>query len=115
MNILKTVGEKVKVARRAQGISQEKLGELTGLSTNYVGQVERGQRQVALDTLAKITEALGTDLGTIFEDFRATGKKSPTEMEISALNETARYLGIEDLKALRLIAERLAKTVRQAK
>jgi len=109
MNILKTVGEKVKVIRKAQGISQEKLGELTGLSTNYVGQIERGQRQVALDTLEKITVALGTDLGTIFEDFRATGKKSPTETEISAMNESARSLGIEDIKALRLMADRLAK------
>ncbi|MGC2422754.1 MAG: helix-turn-helix transcriptional regulator [Nitrospirota bacterium] len=108
MEILKTIGAKIKTRRKAKGFSQEKLGELTGLSTNYIGQIERGQRQVALDTLAKIVDVLETDLGTLFEDFR-TGKKSPVDAEISALTHAARTMGLEDLKFMRKMAERLAK------
>ena len=108
MEILKTIGAKIKTRRKAKGLSQEKLGELTGLSTNFIGQIERGTRQAALDTLAKIVDVLETDLGTLFEDFK-TGKKSPVDAEISALTEAARTMGLEDLKFMRKMAERLAK------
>jgi len=37
------------------------------------------------------------------------GKKSPAEAEIIALNEAARSMGIEDLRALRMVGERLVK------
>lgn len=109
MEILKIIGKKIKARRKSVGLSQEKLGELTSLSTNYIGQIERGQRQVALDTLAKITEVLGTDLGTVFDDFRTKGNKTPADTEIASLTEAAQSLGIEDLKILRRTAERLAK------
>jgi hypothetical protein len=59
--------------------------------------------------LAKIVDVLETDLGTLFEDFK-TGKKSPTDAEISSLNEAARRMGIEDLKVLRKVAERFVRT-----
>jgi len=115
MKILKTIGEKIKASRKAKGLSQEKLGELTGLSTNYIGQIERGQRQVAIDTLAQITEVLETDLGTIFEDFKTGVRKSPAEAEISVLTEAARRMGLEDLKALRRIAQKLSKSKKQGR
>lgn len=109
MEILKILGEKIKVRRKTKGLSQERLGELTNLSTNYIGQIERGQRQVAIDTLAQIAGVLETDLGTLFEHFKRSGSKSPIDTEMLALTDAARKMGLDDLKALRKIAERLAK------
>lgn len=109
MDILKVVGEKVRLIRKGQGLSQEVLAEKTGLTANYVGLVERGQKQVTLVTLKSIADALGADVAVLFEGCSVTGKKSPAEAEISALNEAARAMGVEDLRALRKMAERLAK------
>jgi len=79
------------------------------LTANYVGLVERGQKQVTLVTLKSISDTLGLDVAVLFEGCTAPGKKSPAEAEITALNEAARSMGIEDLKALRTVGERLAK------
>jgi len=109
MDILKVVGEKVRLIRKGQGLSQEALAEKTGLTANYVGLVERGQKQVTLVTLKSISDSLGLDIAVLFEGCTAQGKKSPAEAEIIALNEAARSMLTEDLKFLRKMAEKLAK------
>jgi transcriptional regulator with XRE-family HTH domain len=39
-------------------LSQEKLAEKANLHHNYVGEVERGEKAVSIDTLLKIARAL---------------------------------------------------------
>ena len=51
-------------ARREQlGLSQEKLAERTTLHWSYIGQVERGQRNLSLHNILRIAHALDTDAG----------------------------------------------------
>lgn len=109
MDVLIAVGEKIRIIRKGHGLSQEELGEKTGLSANYIGLVERGQKQVTIVTLDKISEALGVELSILFEDHKAKSKKSPTESEIFALVNYARTIKFEDLKTLRRLAERFTK------
>ena len=109
MDILKVVGEKVRLIRKGQGLSQETLAEKTGLTANYVGLVERGQKQVTLVTLKSIADALGVDIAVLFEGCTVEGKKSPTEAEISALNEAVRTMRLEELKAIRKVVELIAR------
>ncbi|MFN0135684.1 MAG: helix-turn-helix domain-containing protein [Phycisphaerae bacterium] len=57
--IKRWVGAKVRELREAKGWSQEELGFKSGLHRNYVGGIERGERNVAIVNVAKLAKALG--------------------------------------------------------
>ena len=42
-------------------LSQEKLAELSDLSTNYIGEIERTNRKVTIDTVEKVAKGLNID------------------------------------------------------
>ncbi|MBQ7030852.1 MAG: helix-turn-helix transcriptional regulator [Bacilli bacterium] len=42
-------------------MSQEKLAEMSNMSTNYIGDIERGNRKVTIDTIEKIANGLKID------------------------------------------------------
>lgn len=54
----KDFGARVRELRRQQGLSQEALAHAAGLDRSYVGQVERGERNVSLDNILRIADAL---------------------------------------------------------
>lgn len=51
-------GDEVRHKRQELKWSQEKLSRAAGLHLSYVGQVERGQRNVSLTNIIKIARAL---------------------------------------------------------
>jgi len=61
-------GLAVRRFRLAKGVSQEKLGELADIHRTYIGDVERGTRNVALVNMTKIAVALGLPLSRILQD-----------------------------------------------
>ena len=63
--IRKRFGEKVRELRRAKGLSQEELAFRAGIHRNYLGGIERGERNPALDNIAEIAKALGLTLGEL--------------------------------------------------
>ena len=69
-------GRRVRLHREAQGLSQEGLAELSGLHRNYVGSVERGERNIGLDNIHALAEALGITAADLFEE-AATGRSQP--------------------------------------
>lgn len=56
---LKKFGEYVLKLRKARNLSQEQLAELAGLHRNYIGGIERGERNVALINIVRLAKALG--------------------------------------------------------
>lgn len=59
--LLRTFGDRVRSRREALGLSQERLAEIAGLHRNYVGSLERGERNVALVNITKLAAALEVD------------------------------------------------------
>jgi len=53
------VAENIRKYRKKLNISQEELAERAGLHRTYIGGVERGERNITLDTLQTIAVALG--------------------------------------------------------
>lgn len=53
------VGERVRRLRERAGWSQEELGFRSGLHRNYIGGIERGERNVAIVNIARLAKAFG--------------------------------------------------------
>ena len=68
MNHTTTIGEKVKSLRASQSLTLKQLSELTGLSTGFLSQMERGLSPIAIDSLENISKALGVELSTFFDN-----------------------------------------------
>ena len=65
--IAKTVGQRIRNYRTQLGYSQEKLAELSGCHPTYIGQLERGEKNATLESIEKISSALGVTLSRLFE------------------------------------------------
>lgn len=55
---LEKFGAQVRQLRKALGLSQEDLAELTDLHRTYIGGIERGERNVALINIIRLAKAL---------------------------------------------------------
>jgi transcriptional regulator with XRE-family HTH domain len=70
MEIRTDFGLRVKELRARSGISQEVLAYRSGLDRSYIGGVERGQRNISLDNIQKIAEALNVTIEYMFSQER---------------------------------------------
>jgi transcriptional regulator with XRE-family HTH domain len=64
---LKIFGEQVRKLRKARGLSQEELAELAQRHRNYIGGIERGDRNVAFLNIVRLAKALGVSLSELLE------------------------------------------------
>jgi transcriptional regulator with XRE-family HTH domain len=67
MDVKVLVGRNVRRFRLEKGLTQEKLTEDSGVSQQYISELERGARNPTIDTLAKIALALGVTTTDLFE------------------------------------------------
>lgn len=61
-------GYVVRKHRIAKGVSQEKLAEYANIHRTYLGDVERGVRNIALVNMHRIAFALGVPLSRLISD-----------------------------------------------
>ena len=66
-DINKEVGFSIRRIREQRGLSQEKLAALAGLHRAYIGQIERGEKNVGLKNLEKIAKALELEVRCLVE------------------------------------------------
>lgn len=62
------LGRRIKEERIKLNKTQEQLAEEVNLSTSYVGQIERGERRLTLDSLINITNCLGVTVDYLLQE-----------------------------------------------
>lgn len=60
--LLRKVGECIKRARTARGLSQEELADRAGLDRSYMSGIERGVRNTSVLKLAAVAKALDVSI-----------------------------------------------------
>ncbi|MBA1336308.1 MAG: Transcriptional regulator, Xre family [Firmicutes bacterium] len=58
----KAIGQRIREEREKLGLSREEFAEIIELSDYYVGQLERGERQMSLTALVKVVNCLHVSL-----------------------------------------------------
>jgi len=74
--VLPTLGRVLRAAREDQGLSQEQLGEETGIHRNYIGGIERGERSPSVETISRLAGALHVSLSDLFARAERLGARS---------------------------------------
>lgn len=58
----------LRIRRKEMGISQETLADMAKLHRTYIGDIERFERNVSIDNIEKLANALGVDISDLLQD-----------------------------------------------
>ncbi|HPD60222.1 MAG TPA: helix-turn-helix transcriptional regulator [Thermodesulfobacteriota bacterium] len=61
------LGARIRKLRKEKGLSQEALAEKADLHYTFIGEVERGEKNISIVSLEKLTKALGISLTDLFD------------------------------------------------
>ncbi len=86
-SVFQLIGARVRSIRKSKGLTQEQLADLASTSHSYIGDLERGERNVTLQSLQRISDALGVTFFELFQygEFTGIEKKNPTIWKIVEL------------------------------
>lgn len=62
------LGRRLREERHKLNLTQETLAEKVDISDAYIGQIERGERHLTLDTLIRIANHLGVTIDYLLQD-----------------------------------------------
>lgn len=68
-----SIGTNIRKFRTEKKLRQEDLAERAGLSANYIGMVERGEKIPSLESFISIVNALGVSADMVLHDVLETG------------------------------------------
>lgn len=68
MDLVKIVGERIRFYRKERGLSQEELAFRASLHNTYIGQLERGEKNATIESLAKVCAALDITLAELINN-----------------------------------------------
>ena len=69
-----TIGDRIKEARKKQGLTQEQLAERLDVSVEFVGQIERGLKLPSMNVFIKLIGVLNVSADYLLRDSVSTGQ-----------------------------------------
>jgi len=75
MDIKVAIGERIAQLRKAKNLSQQKFSYEAEIERSYLTHVEKGRKNISIETLIKITDALEISLKDFFNQEPFNGKK----------------------------------------
>jgi transcriptional regulator with XRE-family HTH domain len=90
------IGDRIRIARKAAGLSQEEVARRAGLSLKGMGEIERGDiEDPHISSLTRIARALGVSVGTLLkEEEPALAGKAEAPEETGLAEEEGRSLAL---------------------
>ena len=98
------IGNRIKAARKAKGLSQSELSELIDKSVGYMSYIETGSKKPSLETLIQIANALDVTIDELLSDnLAAASPVSNTQInqllsDCSAFEKSVILLSIKSIK-----------------
>lgn len=74
--VAKLFGATLRQLRKAKGLTQERVAELTGISTNFVSELERGLKAPGLVVIVRLSKALDVSVHELLAEFTETNLRS---------------------------------------
>jgi transcriptional regulator with XRE-family HTH domain len=68
MDIKEEFGKRLYQLRKERKMSQENLAELSELNRPYISAIEQGKRNISLEVIEKLAQALNIEINQFFED-----------------------------------------------
>ena len=62
---LRKLGAAIRAARLERGLSQETLADAAGIDRSHMGKIERGERNVSVLNVARVSEALNVTIAAL--------------------------------------------------
>ena len=106
---LDTIGKNIRKYRLAKKLRQEDLAERAGLSANYIGMVERGEKIPSLETFITILNSLEVSADMVLTDVVSVGYIVKNSM----LNEKLSKLTKDDKEKIYEVIDILIKHSKQ--
>lgn len=102
------LGNRIRQMRVAAGLSQPALAKRAEMDYKYLGGVERGERNLTIDNIERILNALGIEPHQLW--ISGTGKPlSPDKADLSVLNATVQKLDKTSRQQLTALAQHLLR------
>lgn len=100
------VGDRLRRRRIDLEYTQEHLAELADVHPTYIGQVERGEKNITIESLEKICLALDLPMDELFYNIHTSDAKN---QEAKACYDLIVQQPLKDQKQLCLIIENILK------
>jgi transcriptional regulator with XRE-family HTH domain len=82
--IRKFIGQRLRALRKERRLTQSRLGELSGLSGKFIGEVERGEKSISIDSLYAVAVALRLPLRALV-DVRIAEQATPPSEDVGRI------------------------------
>ena len=106
-DLLVLLGKRIHELRAAKKWSQEEFAHVSGFHRTYVGQIERGEKNMSFDNLAKVADALGVTMATLLD-----GLENGSAANLKVPRAEAGSRGIKDAVHRALEAQKLVKRLK---
>jgi len=69
--LLQRIGSAIQTRRRTAGFSQERYAEVIGMHRTYYSAIERGEKNLQIDTLQRVCSGLGCQMWEVLKEAEA--------------------------------------------
>lgn len=105
----KIIGRKLKEIRKKKKLTQEELGEASGLDYTSIGAAERGERNLSIKSLLRVADALEADAGYFIPSSKKMKIKTEKDEKIKQIMDLLELLNEEHVGLVKDFVDVLEK------